>query len=469
VHEAPFVIKSKTDHIVLCLIYCRSKFGKIMMFSFLTKHFGSGNSYLVPLILVAEILLCLVIVSKVAYTEIDWIAYMQEVTYYINGERNYMNIKGDTGPLVYPAGFLYVFSALYYITDNGTNIPLAQYIFVGVYVLVLGVVLSIYATGRRVPLWCVGLLLLSKRIHSIFVLRMFNDCIAMLFGYIALALFLKSRWRLGCVFYSVAVSVKMNLLLQAPGLLMVLLLSLGWAETFVCLCICAAVQLVAGYPFLSTFPVEYLSRSFEIGRVFTYIWTVNLKFLPEEVFVRKDFGLALLVCTVVVMGLFARKWISENYYVKRFRPQAPEGKVVLRYPESTIVGTRQLSPHFITMALFTSNFIGVAFAKSLHYQFYVWYFHMLPYLLFSDNSKCKDKNRDNDSSVSFVSLLSAMSKLGVMVAIEYAFNVYPSTPVSSAVLQVAHACILVYLYWSPAPSIVPDTEIAAGDDKVSLD
>ena len=37
-------------------------------------------------------------------TEIDWKAYMQQIVQYRNGERDYTLIKGDTGPLVYPAG-----------------------------------------------------------------------------------------------------------------------------------------------------------------------------------------------------------------------------------------------------------------------------------------------------------------------------------------------------------------------------
>jgi len=56
--------------------------------------------------------------SSFADTEIDWIAYMQEVAGFLSGDWDYANLRGDTGPLVYPAGFVYIYSALYYITDQ---------------------------------------------------------------------------------------------------------------------------------------------------------------------------------------------------------------------------------------------------------------------------------------------------------------------------------------------------------------
>ncbi len=39
------------------------------------------------------------------------------------------------------------------------------------------------------------------------------------------------------------------------------------------------------------------------------------------------------------------------------------------------------SPQFIVTTLFFGNFLGVMWARSLHYQFYSWVFFSLPYLL----------------------------------------------------------------------------------------
>lgn len=88
------------------------------------------------------------------------------------------------------------------------------------------------------------------------------------------------------------------MLLYAPGVLLVLLIATGLKETIICLSICAALQLILGYPFLSTYPIEYLMRSFDVRRVFEYKWSVNLKFLPEAVFVGKSLSGILLILTI---------------------------------------------------------------------------------------------------------------------------------------------------------------------------
>jgi alpha-1,3-mannosyltransferase len=40
-----------------------------------------------------------------ADTEIDWIAYMEEVEGYLYGETDYSKLRGQTGPLVYSLFF----------------------------------------------------------------------------------------------------------------------------------------------------------------------------------------------------------------------------------------------------------------------------------------------------------------------------------------------------------------------------
>lgn len=235
---------------------------------------------------------------------------MEEVEGYESGERNYLNIKGNTGPLVYPAGFLYIFGFLKRITGEGTDIFRAQVIFAGIYIVTLAVSLILYAKGK-LPAFCAIFLILSKRVHSIFMLRMFNDCIAVLFGLISIILFCNRQWKLGSVLYSLAVSVKMNMLLFAPGVLAVYLLNVGYIGAIENILICGIVQVVLGFPFLSTFPIEYISKAFELSRVFYYKWTVNFKFLPEDLFLDKRLSLLLLLLTLAGYAAFSYRWTKE--------------------------------------------------------------------------------------------------------------------------------------------------------------
>lgn len=110
------------------------------------------------------------------------------------GERDYKNLRGDTGPLVYPAGFVYVFSALRWLTGGGVRA--AQCVFAGLYLLTQAAVMALYIRARSLPPWALVTLCLSRRLHSIFLLRLFNDCWAMLLTYAA-TLLLQVGWGVG--------------------------------------------------------------------------------------------------------------------------------------------------------------------------------------------------------------------------------------------------------------------------------
>jgi alpha-1,3-mannosyltransferase len=79
---------------------------------------------------------------------------MQEVSGVLNDKQfDYLELKGDTGPLVYPAGFVWIFAALYYVTDQGTKIQVAQYIFSALYIAMIFVVFAIYRKANAVRIF----------------------------------------------------------------------------------------------------------------------------------------------------------------------------------------------------------------------------------------------------------------------------------------------------------------------------
>lgn len=85
-----------------------------------------------------------------------------------------------------------------------------------------------------------------------------------------------------------------------------------------------------------------------------------------------------------------------------------------------------LNIEFLLLTMFTSNFIGIVFCRSLHFQFYCWYFHTVPFLLWQ-----------NDQVPTIV-------KIMVLVGLEFTWSYCldpvegTSTPLSSSVLQFTH-------------------------------
>ncbi|XP_061152018.1 dol-P-Man:Man(5)GlcNAc(2)-PP-Dol alpha-1,3-mannosyltransferase [Syngnathus typhle] len=365
------------------------------------------------------------VIQKVAYTEIDWKAYMDEVEGVINGTYDYTELKGDTGPLVYPAGFVYIFTVLYYITGSGANIRVGQYVFAVFYLITLLLVFRIYCRTKKVPPYVFFFMCCaSYRIHSIFVLRLFNDPVAMMLLFAAVNLFIDGRWSLGCGIYSLAVSVKMNVLLFAPGLLFLLLSEFGLIKTIPKLGLCAAIQLLLGLPFLLENPVGYLTRAFDLGRQFMFKWTVNWRFLPEWLFLNRSFHFLLLAAHLLSLLLFA---------LRRWKRSGESPLELLKKPGKRKVPAQKNTVNQIVLILFTSNFIGMCFSRSLHYQFYVWYFHTLPFLLWSGGVK----------------KMAHLLRVLILGLVELSWNTYPSTCSSSIALQVCHVVILLCLWLAP--------------------
>ena len=159
------------------------------------------------LILACEVIFSILILYKVSYTEIDFSTYMQQVEVFLNGERDYLKIRGDSGPLVYPAGHLYLFAIIYYVIDHGKNIFRAQILFLFVLLATVFVMHSLYKKSDKVHLISLMTCLLSKRIHSIFLLRLFNDVLAMLIVYLAILLLLQRKYAQSSIMYRLLILI----------------------------------------------------------------------------------------------------------------------------------------------------------------------------------------------------------------------------------------------------------------------
>ena len=59
--------------------------------------------------------------------------------------------------------------------------------------------------------------MLSKRLHSIYLLRLFNDCFAVAALFTAIYAYQSRRWLLGSTFCSLGVGIKMSVLLTFPA------------------------------------------------------------------------------------------------------------------------------------------------------------------------------------------------------------------------------------------------------------
>uniref|UniRef100_A0A2N9EC20 dolichyl-P-Man:Man5GlcNAc2-PP-dolichol alpha-1,3-mannosyltransferase n=1 Tax=Fagus sylvatica TaxID=28930 RepID=A0A2N9EC20_FAGSY len=258
-----------------------------------SELFGNPKLPFALALIFADAILVALVIAYVPYTKIDWDAYMSQVSGFVGGERDYSNLKGDTGPLVYPAGFLYIYTAIQYVT--GGEVYPAQILFSLLYIINLGIVLFIY--------------------------------------------------------------MKTDVGMDISGVIS----ALAGA---------ALVQILLGLPFIISHPVAYISRAFNLGRVFIHFWSVNFKFIPEPLFVSKEFAVCLLIAHLVLLAAFTHyRWCKHEGGLLKFLHSR---LVSLKKSDNSSSSFKILTNEHIVTTMFVGNFIGIACARSLHYQFYSW-------------------------------------------------------------------------------------------------
>jgi len=392
------------------------------------QHDRSGD--LVTAAWISEISLIVLIIRNIAYTEIDWVAYMEQIAQFVDGERDYTKIQGQTGPLVYPAFHVYIFTGLYYVTDHGKNIFLVQHIFGALQLATLGLVFLCYWKAK-VPPWVFPVLMLSKRLHSIFVLRCFNDCFAAFFLWVTIFFFQRRYWTFGAVAYTLGLGVKMSLLLTLPAVVIILFMGRGFKGALKLVWLMAQVQFAIAVPFLTKNPWGYLGRAFELSRQFKYEWTVNWRMIPEDIFLSRAFALTLLAGHGTLLMLFIiNRWLQPtDRSLFDMIPSLLQLKSPFTFQQEAVISSR-LTPDFVMHTMLSANVLGLLFARSLHYQFYAYLAWATPYLIYRASPR--------PSTV-----------WGFFVLQEYAWNVFPSTHLSSAITVLTLAMAVWSAYSTP--------------------
>ncbi|KAJ1517575.1 dolichyl-P-Man:Man(5)GlcNAc(2)-PP-dolichol alpha-1,3-mannosyltransferase [Coelomomyces lativittatus] len=227
--------------------------------------------------------------------------------------------------------------------------------------------------------------------------------------------------------YSLALSVKMNILLYAPSFFYLLILNLTPLELMYQVMIMVSVQVSLAFPFLQSYPKEYLGNAFNFSRRFLYEWSVNWQFLSPTTFSSAFFSTMLIFTWCLGTFLLVHLWTQHHHpqnkglrhvlvpWLQRFFH--PRSSSSLSQENKGILPG--LSEAHQVYLIFLSHLWGILTSRSLHYQFYSWYAFTVPFLAFK---------------------LPYPWVLGTFLisSIEYAWNVYPPNPFSSKVLFGSH-------------------------------
>ena len=215
--------------------------------------------------------------------------------------------------------------------------------------------------------------------------------------------------------YSWGVGIKMSLLLALPAVGVVLFLARGVQTSLKQAWLMLQLQIVIAFPFLPTNPWGYLQRAFEFSRQFLFKWTVNWRFVGEDTFLSREFSITLLVGHISTLALFiTTRWLRmtekpmTELIGNALKFQEPCGKM------QHAVSIR-VSPNYILTTILTANVIGMLFARSLHYQFYAYIALATPFLLWRSG-------------------MNPVLQYTFWALQEWAWNVYPSTDLSSLVV-----------------------------------
>lgn len=182
---------------------------------------------------------------------------------------------------------------------------------------------------------------------------------------------------------------------------------------------------------------SYVSKAFEFSRVFMFKWTVNWRFVGEERFLSRSFSYSLLALHVALLAIFGlTRWLKPADWNL---PQAINNLLAPPSKERQAQIARKVTPDFILTSVLSAIIIGCLCARSLHYQFFVYIAWSTPFLLWRSG-------------------LHPILVYAICILQEWAWNVYPSTDMSSMIVVGCMAVTLVSVWVGTSPYFGGDVD-----------
>jgi alpha-1,3-mannosyltransferase len=303
---------------------------------------------------------------------------------------SYQQFMHYHGPNTYAAGFLYLYTPLYWIT--GGSLAGFQLMWAVLEVVAMWVVYRIAKVADLPVLLAALLPVVSNRLHLYNVRVVINDISALVPMLVVVLLIARSAkaptlsWKshlaASCL-YSFVLANKLNFVFYGPGLAASYLLLGGFRYMMVHGVVVGSVQVILGLPFLVADPSAYLRWAYDVRRELLWEKTRNMKFVGREIYESPWFGVVLML----VMAIFLVFYFGRLFWVY-------------------LVRRRRVTPVVIVHAFAFGNFVCVALARGLYTPFMCWYFYLFP-------------------AVCLMAGMPASYTLAFFVAHEYLFRFFP--------------------------------------------
>lgn len=189
------------------------------------------------------------------------------------------------------------------------------------------------------------------------------------FAYLAIWLIVSQKRVGGMMVYTLSLTVKIIGLAFFPAVGLCVVLQGGWMQVLSLVPLVLAILFGPAAPFLVANPMAYLSRAFGGPGDLQHVWSVNWRILPEPLFFDRKFTATLMLAHLSLWAWFAHcKWIPFKRGFFDARLWRWRG------------GHQQLDPQDAVALLFSCNFVSFVCLRTMHFQFIVWYRHMVPFL-----------------------------------------------------------------------------------------